>query len=176
MVAKVSLHVLLSMNEEGDYYFMPKKYISRNSAHINVHPITSYPLLIRWIPFKFKKMHAYTYNPRPCIAKGSTFSISSLFDVTKLQKKNCLDISSTAAFRSQCQWTRIFISLTDPMMMRTQIGFKRHRENRYSSQCYRKLWFRHYYQWKFLQVALPLWVLEVHINDITGVIFHITES
>jgi hypothetical protein len=31
------------------------------------------------------------------IAKGSTFSISSPFDVTKLQK-NCLDVSSTGSF------------------------------------------------------------------------------
>jgi hypothetical protein len=32
------------------------------------------------------------------IAKGSTFSIGSLFDVTKLQK-NCLDVSSTGSFQ-----------------------------------------------------------------------------
>jgi hypothetical protein len=31
------------------------------------------------------------------IAKGSTFSISSPFDITKLQK-NCLDVSSTGSF------------------------------------------------------------------------------
>ena len=43
-------------------------------------------------------------------------------------------------------------------------------------QCYRKLWFRHYYQWIILQVALPLWVLEVLINCITGVTIHIIKS
>ena len=32
------------------------------------------------------------------IAKCSAFSISSPFDVTKLQKKNCLDVSSTGSF------------------------------------------------------------------------------
>ena len=50
-----------------------------------------------------------------------------------------------AAFRSQRQWTRIFLSLTAPMAMGTQIGFKRHRESHYLSQCSRKLRFRHYY-------------------------------
>jgi hypothetical protein len=32
------------------------------------------------------------------IAKGSTFSISSPFDITKLQKKNVIDVSSTGSF------------------------------------------------------------------------------
>ena len=81
-----------------------------------------------------------------------------------------------AAFHSQCQWTRIFLSLTTPMAMGTRLGFKRHRESHYSCQCSQKLWFRHYYQWIFLQVALPLWVQEVHINSITGITIHITES
>ena len=44
-----------------------------------------------------------------------------------------------AAFRSQRQWTCIFISLTTPTAMGTQLGFKRHRESHYSSQCSRKL-------------------------------------
>ena len=47
-------------------------------------------------------------------------------------------------------------------------------------QCSRKLRFRHYYLWLFLQVALPhippLWVLEVHINDITRITIYITDS
>ena len=51
-----------------------------------------------------------------------------------------------AAFRSQSQWTSIFLSLTTPMEMETELGFKRRRERRYSSQCSRKLWFRHNYQ------------------------------
>ena len=34
-----------------------------------------------------------------------------------------------AALRSQCQWTLIFISLSTPMAMGTQLGFKRHRES-----------------------------------------------
>ena len=54
------------------------------------------------------------------IAKGSSFSISSPFDITKLQKKNVLMGHRLAAFRSQCQWTRIFISLITPMAMGTQ--------------------------------------------------------
>ena len=43
------------------------------------------------------------------IAKGSTFSISSPFDVTKLQRKIVLVSQQLAAFRFQCQWTRILI-------------------------------------------------------------------
>ena len=57
------------------------------------------------------------------IAKGSTFSISSPFDVTKLQK-NVLISHRKAVFRSQCQWTHIFISLTIPMAMGSQLEFK----------------------------------------------------
>ena len=92
------------------------------------------------------------------------FLISSPFNVTKLQKKVVLMSHWLAAFHSQCQWTRIFLSLTTPMAMGTQLGFKRHQGSHYSSQCSRKLWFRHFYQWIFLQIALPLCVLDVHIN------------
>ena len=60
------------------------------------------------------------------VAKRSAFSISSPFDVTKLQK-NCLDVSSTGIF--------LF-----PTSMDTRFHIL------YSSQCSRKLWFRHYYQ------------------------------
>jgi hypothetical protein len=46
------------------------------------------------------------------------------------------------------------------------------------SQCSRKLRFRHYYQWLFLQVARshppPLRGLEVHINGISGISIHTT--
>ena len=37
-----------------------------------------------------------------------------------------------AALHSQCQWTRIFLSLATPMAMGTQLGFKQHRESHYS--------------------------------------------
>ena len=88
-------------------------------------------------------------SPLPTLAyiipKGSTFSISSPFDITKLQKKIVLMCHRLAAFRSQYQRTHIFISLTTPMAMGTQLGFKRHRES-HPSQFSRKLWFRHYYQ------------------------------
>ena len=43
-----------------------------------------------------------------------------------------------AAFHSHCQWARIFLSLANPMAMRTQLAFKRHRESRYLSQCPRE--------------------------------------
>ena len=81
-----------------------------------------------------------------------------------------------AAFHSLCQRTRIFLSLNTPVAMGTQLGFKRHLKSHYSSQCSRKLWFRQYYQRIFLQVALPLWVLEVHINGLMGITIHITSQ
>ena len=40
-------------------------------------------------------------------------------------KKIVLMSYRLAAFSSQCQWTRIFISLTTPMAMGTDLGFKR---------------------------------------------------
>ena len=48
------------------------------------------------------------------IRVGNTFSISSLFDVTKLQKIVLMS-HRLAGFHSQCQWTRIFLSLTTSM-------------------------------------------------------------
>ena len=63
------------------------------------------------------------------IAKGSTFSIGSRFDVTKLQKKIVLMSHRLADFGSQWQWTQIFIHLTTLMAMGTQLCFKRHRES-----------------------------------------------
>jgi hypothetical protein len=55
----------------------------------------------------------------------NTFSIISPLDVTKLQKENPLMSHRLAIFRSQCQWTRIFVSLTTPITMGTQLGLKR---------------------------------------------------
>ena len=85
------------------------------------------------------------------VSKGICFgwvllSISSPFEVTKLQKIVLMS-HRLVAFYSQCQWTRIFLFLTNPMAM-TQLGFKQHRESS------RKLWFQHYYQWIFLHVVL----------------------
>ena len=59
------------------------------------------------------------------IAKGSTFSISSPFGVTKSHEKIVLMSHRLTAFRSQPQWTRMFISLTTPVATGTQLGFKR---------------------------------------------------
>ena len=82
-----------------------------------------------------------------------------------------------AAFGSLCQWTRIFIFLTTPIAIGTQLCFIQHRESHSSS---RKLRFRRYYQSLFLQVALhlrpPLRVLEMHINGIRRIIIHISYS
>jgi hypothetical protein len=65
------------------------------------------------------------------IVKGISFSISSPFDITKLQKKIVLMCHRLAAFYSQRQYIHIFMSLTTPMAMGTQLGFKRHRESHY---------------------------------------------
>ena len=73
-----------------------------------------------------------------------------------------------AAFHSQYQWTRIYLSLTNFMAMRTQLGFKRHREVVIHLSVPEN--------YGFDTVILPLWVLEVHINGITGVTIHIIES
>ena len=118
--------------------------------------------------------HPFQPSSISLLRVGNTFSISSPLDVTKLQKIGLMP-HRLAAFHCQCQWTHIFLSLTAPMTMGTQLGFKRHWESHYSAQFSRKLCFRHYYQWIFLQVALSLWVLEVHINGITLVTIHILE-
>jgi len=86
--------------------------------------------------------HPFPLSSISLLILGNTFSISSPFDVTKLQKKLSWS-HQLAAFHSQCQWTCIFLTLTNPMVMRTQFGFKRRRESRYSSQCSWKPWFRH---------------------------------
>ena len=49
------------------------------------------------------------------------------------KKKIVLRFNRLAAFPSQCQWTRIFLSLATPMAMGTQLGLKRHWESHYSS-------------------------------------------
>ena len=60
---------------------------------------------------------------------GNTFSISSPFDVTKSQKIALMS-HRLRAFHSQCKWTPIFLFLTKPTAMRTQLRFKRHRGSR----------------------------------------------
>jgi hypothetical protein len=82
--------------------------------------------------------------PTPVHCLGLDF-FRSPFDVTKLQIIFLMS-HRLVAFHSQCEWTRILLSLNTPMAIRTQLGFKRHRESRYSSLCSRKLWVRHYYQ------------------------------
>ena len=64
--------------------------------------------------------HSFQPSPIPLL-RCSTFSISSPFDVTKLQQKKVLMSHRLAAFCSQCQWTRIFISLTTPVATGTQL-------------------------------------------------------
>ena len=77
-------------------------------------------------------LHVTPSNLLDIIAKDITFSVSGPVDVTKLQK-TVLSSHRLADFRSQCQWTRIFVSFTIPMAMGTQLSFKRHRESHSSS-------------------------------------------
>ena len=88
--------------------------------------------------------HAFEPSSISFLRVGNTFSNSSPFDVTRLQNKVLMSHRMTV-LHSQCQWKRICLSLTIRMAMSTDLGFKRHQESRYSSQCSRKLRFRHYY-------------------------------
>jgi hypothetical protein len=122
--------------------------------------------------------HAFQPSPISLLRVGNTFSISSPFDITKFQKIVCRP-HRLAAFHSQCQWTRIFVSLTTPIAMEIQLRFKRHRQSHYSSQCSRKRWIRHLSMIIFtgLPFSPPnLWGLEVHINAIRVITIYITES
>ena len=56
-------------------------------------------------------------TPAHTIAKGSIFFVQFLFLFYKITKIIVFMSHRLAAFRSQCQWTRIFISLSKPMAM-----------------------------------------------------------
>ena len=88
------------------------------------------------------------------LLKVILFSISPPFDVTKLQKKKCLGVSSTGSFPFSMLMDAHIRILYHPYAKGNQLGLKRHRESHYSCQYSRKLWFRHYYQWLFLQVPV----------------------
>ena len=60
--------------------------------------------------------HPFKPSSISLLRVGNTFSISSPIDATKLQKIVLMS-HRLAAFHSQCQWTRIFISLTTPNAM-----------------------------------------------------------
>ena len=142
--------------------------IFKDSRHF-LHPPVISDLLIEHNPCT---LHHYTHAGLGREQPPVVSRLSMLLTYKKIVFKS----HRLAAFHSQCQWTRIFLFLINPMAMRTQLGFKQHRESRYLSQCSRELWFRHYYQWIFLKVLLALWVLEVHINGFKGITIHITES
>ena len=74
--------------------------------------------------------HPFQPSPKPLLRVVLIRSVLLL----KLQNyKKVLMSHRLAAFGSQCQWTRILISLTTPMAMGTQLGLKWHRESHYSS-------------------------------------------
>jgi hypothetical protein len=107
------------------------------------------------------------------IAKGSTFLISSPFDVTKIQKENCLDVSSTGSFPF-------------PMSMNTHIHIHHHPYGDIldlngierviihlsvpENYGFNTIICGYFYR------SPPLQVLEVHINGIRDISIHITES
>ena len=77
--------------------------------------------------------HYFYMPPLPTltntIAKGSIFSIISPFNVTKLQKKNCLDVSSTGSFPFPISMDTHIHTLNTSIAMGTQLGFQWHRES-----------------------------------------------
>ena len=110
-------------------------HITKSKLHISYFKNHDSTLMLSYIIFT---CHPFQHSSISLKRASNIFTISSPFDVIKLQKIVLMS-HRLAAFHSQCQWTRIFLSFTNPMAMRS-------RESRYSSQCSRKLWFRHYYQ------------------------------
>ena len=88
----------------------------------------------------------HPFQPSPIPLLRVVLFRSVLLLMLQICKKIVLLSHRVGAFRSQCQRTQIIISFTTPMAMGAQLGYKRHRKNHYLSQCYRKLWFRQYYQ------------------------------
>ena len=110
---------------------------------INIH-ITESKIHISYSENHDSTLCFYYFYMSALPTLAHTFSISSPFDVTKLQQqKNCLDVSSTGSFPFPIS-----------MDAHIHIPYHRygngdstwHRGSHYSSQCSRKLWFRHYYQ------------------------------
>ena len=66
------------------------------------------------------------------IAKVVLFR-SDLLSMLLNYKKKIVFSHRVAAFHSQCQWTRILVSLSTPMAMGTQLWFKRHGESLFIS-------------------------------------------
>ena len=121
--------------------FMVARGVPKMHQGISIH-ITESKIHVSYLKKKQQQQrfdnnvvfYYFYMSPLPTFAniipKANNYSISSPFDVTKLQKI-ALRSHRLAAFHSQCQWTRIFVSFTNPMAMGTQFGFKRHREGHY---------------------------------------------
>jgi hypothetical protein len=97
-------------------------YITESKIHISYLKPQDLKLMLSSIIFTCQPFQPSSIS---LLRVGNNFSISSPFDVTKLQKIVLMS-HQLAAFHSQCQWTCIFLSLTNTMAMRTQLGFKRH--------------------------------------------------
>ena len=67
-------------------------HISESKIHISYSEKHDSTLFFFYFYMSPLPTHAHT------TAKSSNFSISSPFDATKLQQKNCLDVSSTGSF------------------------------------------------------------------------------
>ena len=117
--------------------------------------------------------YVFTYN-----FLKITFYSKGVLKITHTAKKNYLIWCSRSEVMGEHTFQRfIFIYKNTRWLPRfavTQCGCMDE-----ELQCSRKLRFWPYYLWLFLQVALShiplLRVLEVHLNDIRGIITHITE-
>ena len=65
--------------------------------------------------------HPFQPSSISLLMVGNTISTTSPFDVTKLQQQKFLVSHRLAAFHSQWQWTRRFLSLTTLIAMETWI-------------------------------------------------------
>jgi hypothetical protein len=92
------------------------------------------------------KYHSFQPSSISLLRVGNTFSIISPFDITNSQKKLSWYLIDWQLSIPIVNGHAYSYALPTLWRWGHKLGFKRHRESRYSSQCFRKLWFRHYYQ------------------------------
>ena len=93
-------------------------HITESKIHISYSETHDSTLFLHYFYMSSLPTLAHT------IVKGSIFR-SVVLPRLQNYKKIVLLSHRLSAFRSQCQWTRIFISLTIPIGMGTQLGLKR---------------------------------------------------
>ena len=90
-------------------------HITESKIHISYLKNHDSTLMLSSIIFT---CHSFQPSRISLLRVGNAFSVSS-----PLLQKNVLMSHRLAAFHSQCQWTRIFLSLTNLIAMGTQLGF-----------------------------------------------------